>query len=201
MKTLNLGSTKGFTLVELLVVIFIIVLLCGLALPMLDLFTFRSSVEHGGRVTITAFVQARQWATAQRLPHLMTFGNAQSQSARFGEITIARHTSTADTGNNCFNTSHYTRVRDPIRLPNNVVFDLIPSQGVLVNRDGTFTMQRNVSSSTFDAAVDDRTNWGDTATSANCDIIIGRTNTQRKFGIDVVPSVGRSRGAVFQRGP
>lgn len=192
--------TCGFTLVELLVVIFIIVLICSLSVPLIELFTVRSSVEYGGRITINACIQARQWATAKRIPHLIRFVNVQERNARFGQIMISHHISTHDSGYRCFETSHYTPSREAVRLPNNVVFDLFPTPGICVNRDGTFYMQSNVSSETFNRVVDPRTNWGDIATSSNCDIIIGRASCPRKFGIDIIPSTGRARGAMFRRG-
>ena len=43
---------EAFTIIELLVVISIIALMCVLAIPMLDLFGMRKSVEYSGNICL-----------------------------------------------------------------------------------------------------------------------------------------------------
>lgn len=64
---------KGFTLVELLVVVGLMVLLLGLATPLFNIFTGKRKIQMGADLVYITIMEARQAAITRRLTHYLYF--------------------------------------------------------------------------------------------------------------------------------
>jgi prepilin-type N-terminal cleavage/methylation domain-containing protein len=68
----------GFTLVELLVVVSIIVIMATMSVYLIGGFFKGSSVKEGGRIVSAAFARARQQASTTRKVHFLVFNMSDS---------------------------------------------------------------------------------------------------------------------------
>ena len=106
------GSLTGFTLIELIVVISIIVLMTSISMVFVSKFIKSENLKHGGLILRTTFMKVRQLAATQRIMHFLVFEPNTSSMTIYKDIN----------GNQTWDKNTDEQVDETIGLPEGISF-------------------------------------------------------------------------------
>lgn len=176
-------SGRGFTLLELLVVIIIIVILSGMTLALMGVFLRDQGIRQGGNMVQNTLNMCRQYAAEKRVMHFVVFKNNENESC--GIMKIYRDINNSKTHDN----ADLEIEGGFVQMPHNVMFKKVPAW-IGITPTGYCTGYTDMSSSLFEKRMRDEREEGDI-------ILTLKTGRYRAWCMDIDPAAGKIRRGVL----
>lgn len=210
-------AESGFTLIEMLVVISIIIVVSTMSLAFLSLFSRGQSVKEGARIVQAAFGECRQMAAAKRQVHFIHFpryatntGNVYDRIVYFADSDVVLANKGVCNQPNGNGPGDRKEERE-VFLPKSVQFsDATPPNNSLfnaANQPGTYwpylcfrpdgTIQMPTTAVTDKSMNNPATSQTNTIARQNADIVLFRPAGPEIMAMDFVLETGKIRRMCF----
>jgi prepilin-type N-terminal cleavage/methylation domain-containing protein len=173
----------GFTLIELMVVIIIIVIMTGITLAMMNVFMKDQGIRAAGNLVQNTLSLCRQLAAEKRVMHFVVFSNNDSEGCgvmkTYKDINNSKSYDNAD----------LEIEGGTVLLTKNVVFKKVPPW-IGITPTGFATGYTDMSSSLYEKRMKDFQEEGDI-------VLVNKVGRYRAWCMDIDPAAGKVRRGVL----
>ncbi|HZN61030.1 MAG TPA: prepilin-type N-terminal cleavage/methylation domain-containing protein [Planctomycetota bacterium] len=176
-------SRRGFTLIELMVVIIIILILSGMTLAMMSVFMRDQGIRQAGNMVQNTISLSRQYAAEKRVMHFVVFSNNDKEGC--GIMRTYKDINNSKSYDN----GDLEIEGGTVQLPAMVIFKKAPAW-IGITPTGFCTGYTDLSSSLFEKRMRDFQEEGDI-------ILTMRAGRYRAWCMDIDPAAGKIRRGVL----
>jgi len=179
----EVGRRRGFTLIELMVVIIIIVIMTGITLAMMSVFMRDQGIRGAGNMVANTLSLCRQYAAEKRVMHFVVFSNNDTEGC--GVMKTYRDINNSKSYDN----ADVEIEGGTVLLPKNVIFKKVPAW-IGITPTGFCTGYTDMSSSMYEKRMRDFQEEGDI-------ILVNKAGRYRAWCMDIDPAAGKVRRGVL----